>query len=118
IIKNSDMCKIIQNLIKEYKNNLNFELIKLPHHGSNYNITKDFINLVNCKEYLISTNSNKHNHPDLDVLANLIIKQDEKTFVFNYNINQASLINNDLWKTKYKYKLIIGNGTQIIERSY
>ena len=118
IIKKSDKCKIIQNLIKEYKNNLNFELIKLPHHGSNYNITKDFINLVNCKEYIISTNSSKHNHPDLDVLANLIIKEDEKFFVFNYDINQASLINNDLWKTKYKYNVITGNGTKIIERSY
>lgn len=118
IIKDSEKCKIIQNLVNEYGDNLEFEMIKLPHHGSSCNITKDFINLINAKEYIVSTSSERYGHPDLDVLANLIIKKYKKTFVFNYKINQATLINNENWKSKYGYKVIEGSGSEIIERSY
>lgn len=118
IIRNNDNCKIIKNLKNEYGDNLDFEFIKLPHHGSNCNITKDFIKLINSKEYIISTNSDKYGHPDLDVLANLIIKKYEKTFVFNYKIDQTLFVENITWKKKYKYNVVIGNGDKIIERSY
>jgi len=118
IVKDREKCKIIQNLIDEYGDNLEFELIKLPHHGSNCNITKDFINLTNAKEYIISTNSGRHGHPDLDVIANLITKKNKKTFIFNYKVKQATLVDKEKWKTKYKYEVIVGNGNEIIERRY
>lgn len=118
IVKDSEKCKIIQNLIDEYGDNLEFELIKLPHHGSNCNITKDFINLTSAKEYIISTNSRRHGHPDLDVVANVITKEHEKKLIFNYKIKQVTLVDKEKWKTKYKYEVIVGNGNEIIERRY
>lgn len=118
IVKNREKCKIIQNLIDEYGENLEFELIKLPHHGSNCNITKDFINLTSAKEYIISTNSLRYGHPDLDVIANLIIKKHEKKLIFNYKIKQAILVDHEEWKNKYKYEVVVGTGNQIIERIY
>ncbi|MGB6130126.1 MAG: MBL fold metallo-hydrolase [Psychrilyobacter sp.] len=118
IIKNKNNCSIIKNLIEEYGENLCFDLIKVPHHGSNYNITKDFIDMFNAKEYIFSTNSEKFGHPDLDVLANLIVRKEEKTFIFNYPIEQAKKIDKENLKEKYQYKVIIGNGNEIIERRY
>lgn len=118
IIRNINKCKIIKNLKNEYGDNLDFELVKLPHHGSNYNITKDFINLVSSKEYIISTNSDKYGHPDLDVLANLIVKKCEKTLVFNYKIKQAFFVDNITWKKKYKYDVVTVGENEIIERRY
>lgn len=118
IIKEKNYCQIIKNLEKEYKDNLDFELIKLPHHGSKYNISKDFISLVNSKEYIISTNSKKFNHPDIDVLANLILKKGYKTFIFNYEIKQALFIKKEEWEKEYEYDIVIGNGNEILERRY
>lgn len=120
IIRNKEECNIIKELKSRYGENYVFDLIKLPHHGSAYNITKDFINLFSGKEYIVSTNSKKHGHPDLSVLANIICQnpQEEKIIIFNYPIKQAELLNNKEWKGKYKYDLVIGDGNSIIERSY
>lgn len=120
IIKNIEECNIIKELKNIYGENYIFDLIKLPHHGSAYNITKDFINLFSGNEYIVSTNSEKHRHPDLSVLANIICQnpQEEKTIIFNYPIKQAELLDNKEWKDKYKYDLVIGDGNSIVERSY
>ena len=39
-------------------NSNHFDLIKLPHHGSYRNITKEILNLVVCNDYIVSTNGN------------------------------------------------------------
>lgn len=118
IIKDGNKCKIIKNMVDEYGDNIEFEVIKLSHHGSNCNISKDFINLTSAKEYIVSTNSDRFGHPDLDVLANIITKKNEKKIIFNYNINQANLLDNKDWMNSFKYELVIGTGDRIIERVY
>lgn len=117
IIKNHD-CNIIKNLKTEYKENLNFECVKLPHHGSQCNITEEFINLINSKEYIISTNSLKYNHPDLNVLAYLVTQPYKKKFIFNYPIKQANFLKEVDWIKIYDYEIITGNENEILERRY
>lgn len=38
--------------------------LKLPHHGSFNNLTKEMLEKVNCRRYLISTDGSVHRHPD------------------------------------------------------
>lgn len=120
VVKEENKCMIIQRLLKEYGNGVIFDLIKLPHHGSSYNISNDFIECIKSKEYIISSNSQRFGHPDMDVIANIILKNKviDKTLTFNYPVKQANILLNESWKQKYRYKTIIGTGTNIIERKY
>lgn len=108
--------KNIENVVGfEYR----FSAIKLPHHGSRYNITHDFISRYSADEYYCLTNSIKYGHPDLEVLATILCKDSKfKKLIFNYPIDKAYFLNKEEWKEKYNYEVIIGDGNTIVERIF
>lgn len=119
IIRDKDKCNIIDNIINEYGDSVEFEVIKLPHHGSNCNISKDFINIFKAKEYIFSTNSEKFEHPDMDVIANLILEKTSKIFVFNYPIKKIQIIDREDWKSYYNYQIVARENEKIyLERCF
>lgn len=96
-----------------------FSAIKLPHHGSRYNITYDFIRRYTANEYYCLTNSKKYGHPDLEVLAAIICNDLQfKRLVFNYPIDKAYFLDKEEWKEKYNYEVIIGDGKTMVERVF
>lgn len=90
-----------------------FDLIKLPHHGSKRNLTGDLAENLNSRLFLISTNGDKHGHPDFDALARIIYNQRHrtKTLVFNYETNTSKILNHAKWKEHYNYEVDISDGT-------
>ncbi len=108
--------KNIENVVGfEYR----FSAIKLPHHGSRYNITHDFISRYSADEYYCLTNSIKYGHPDLEVLATILCKDSKfKKLIFNYPIDKAYFLNKEEWKEKHNYEVIIGDGKTIVERIF
>ena len=48
------------------------DVLKVPHHGSDRNVTLDFFRKVKARQYLISANG-KHGNPDYDTLKWIII---------------------------------------------
>lgn len=64
------------------------DVIKLPHHGSEKNISREFIKKKKVNYYLLSTDGKKHNHPGKTVIANIIKNADETTaLIKNYEID-------------------------------
>lgn len=110
---------LLNNIEKVVGHRFHFSAIKLPHHGSRYNITHDFIRRYTADEYYCLTNSKIYNHPDLEVLATIICKCSHfKKIVFNYPIEKAYFLNKEQWKKKYNYEVIIGDGKNIVERIF
>jgi beta-lactamase superfamily II metal-dependent hydrolase len=48
------------------------DAIKLPHHGSRNNVSRELIELLKCPRYLISTNGDIFEHPDAESVARVI----------------------------------------------
>ena len=48
------------------------DLVKLPHHGSNANLSAELLELVDCQRFLISTNGDNFAHPDDAAIAKII----------------------------------------------
>ncbi|WP_417783977.1 ComEC/Rec2 family competence protein [Terasakiella pusilla] len=70
---------------KRGKTRLNIDAFKLSHHGSQKNLSKELIELISCKKYLISSNGNKFNHPDAETLARIIkFGATDPELIFNY----------------------------------
>lgn len=79
---------VIKWLDKNQIDKLQVDAIKLSHHGSRHNINAQFLQRVDCNNFLISTNGKKHNHPDLETLA-LIAKYcalSETNIYLNYKL--------------------------------
>lgn len=119
VIGSASDCQITKKLENICGDNFEFELIKLPHHGSAYNINEEFLEKFKGKEYFISTDGKHEGHPSLDVIIKIIkTNTSRKIFVTNYPLEELKKINNIDLKDKYNYELLIGNGTEIIERKY
>ena len=77
-----------------------YNLVKLSHHGT----TKPNIALlsnIKCDKVLISTNGSRNNHPEEELLANVIMAGIPKIF-FNYDIDKKDDIM--LLQERYNYK--------------
>ncbi|MGR4872217.1 ComEC/Rec2 family competence protein [Variovorax sp. LARHSF232] len=60
------------------------EVLKLPHHGSAANVTADFLKAFPTEAYVISTNGNKHGHPNDLALARIVVGSPGSKVLFNY----------------------------------
>ncbi|MBU9672659.1 MBL fold metallo-hydrolase [Planococcus sp. CP5-4] len=91
-----------------------FDLVKLSHHGSKKNISKKLIENLNSELFLISTNGDKHGHPDFESLAKILYYQrhKSKTLVFNYETDTSKILNLSNWKEKYNYRVRVSDGTE------
>ena len=67
--------------------------MKVSHHGSRNNISNDLLDLIECQNYIFSTNGGKGVacHPDRETIANIVChpKRDKTKvirLVFNYGL--------------------------------
>jgi hypothetical protein len=64
---------------------LDLDACKLPHHGSNGNVSPDLIRKLHCPLYLVSTNGAQFHHPDRAAIARVIhLGGDGVELAFNY----------------------------------
>lgn len=79
---------VVVNSLKHFKYTsekpLNAELVKISHHGSKANNNPEMLSLINTKKYIISTNGDRHGHPDKQFLGRLASINSECEIYFNY----------------------------------
>ena len=70
---------------------IEYDVVKLSHHGSKNNFHPDFLKRICSPYYIVSTNGGKFKHPDKDVLAQIIWNTDS-VILFNYKKRMQELI--------------------------
>jgi hypothetical protein len=63
---------------------LKAELVKISHHGSKANNSVEMLELIKSSKYIISTNGDKHAHPNKQFLARLASVNKDCEIYFNY----------------------------------
>lgn len=88
------VCSSIKKLIPEGQDKLKVDAVKLSHHGSRHNISKELMTLIDAKNYLVSTNGSKHKHPDKAAIET-VIKGSEQDPVLWFNYKNE---HTDIWE--------------------
>lgn len=70
---------------------IEYNIVKLSHHGSKNNFHQDFLKRIHTPYYIVSTNGVKFKHPDKEVLAQIICNTDS-AILFNYKKRMQELI--------------------------
>ncbi|WP_367387218.1 MBL fold metallo-hydrolase [Bacillus vallismortis] len=84
-----------------------FDAIKVSHHGSKANTSKNLLDLICSDKYLISTNGNKYGHPHLETLARLVVRDsNKKNIYFNYETESSLRFSQEEWLREFKYSVI------------
>lgn len=72
------------------------DLLKVPHHGSQNNVTRELLETIDCNNFLISTDGSRFNHPDEVAIARIILSRTDTVHLhFNYQQEQT-----DLWRER------------------
>lgn len=106
--KAEDVEASLKNYILDKKmDKIDFELVKVSHHGSKNNTNTNFFKIASSKKYLIATNGKRFRHPDLECLSKIIVKQkDFKKLYFNYYHSKVyNKLEDKILKSKYKYEI-------------
>lgn len=79
---------VVINSLKEFgyskEKPLKTEMVKISHHGSKANNSIEMLELLETSKYIISTNGDKHAHPNKQFLARLASVNDNCEVYFNY----------------------------------
>ena len=87
------LCDALQYYNKTNGTPLELDLMKLPHHGSTRNVTKNIIDEIKCSNFIISTKKNKKYYfPNKETIAKLIRYRESADKAINVYFNyQESL---------------------------
>lgn len=99
---------IVQSLNEYQKEGtIIFDLIKVSHHGSFGNISSELLNKIDSGRYLISTNGQKHGHPDKETIAHIITRKADfhRKLYFNYITANSKYFERKDWMEKYNYSI-------------
>ena len=118
------ICESLKAMGATKDNPLKVDFIKVAHHGSSDNISNEFLKLVECSNFLFSTNGGfgKAKHPTRETLGNILCHEDRdksKTInlIFNYPLTvidpkKKRLFNPKIDSYDLNYKIIIHHSPQ------
>lgn len=66
------------------KHIIHLDLVKLSHHGGENSVSDKFLQNIECEKYLISTNGKRFKHPRKKTLIDILRRQKNVVFYFNY----------------------------------
>jgi beta-lactamase superfamily II metal-dependent hydrolase len=93
--------------LKKTQKRLKLDAFKVSHHGSEGNVSKELLELVDCRRYLISTNGSYFKHPKAAAMARIIkFGGKNSTLYFNYRNDLTKIWNSKTFKDKYKYEVV------------
>lgn len=95
--------------LKEKENyEMNFDLVKVSHHGSLHNTTVELLNIISSSRWIISGNG-EHGNPDIDTIK-LILKSNkeiQKQLYFNYSHDWLGSLYDEFLMSEYMFEVIV-----------
>ncbi len=97
----------LKDLYSNTEGSLYFDLIKVSHHGSQFNTSLELLNMIDSKNYLISTSGSGHGHPDMETLSRIVVRKSTSTrnLFFSYSTPAAILMNKEEMKSEFNYEV-------------
>lgn len=99
---------------------MRLDLIKLPHHGSQQNLTRELVEAVSCPNWLFSTDGTTFRHPDAAAIARLLNWGRQPRPMLGFNVPSAfnRWWDNDGWRNLFGYDVTYGDDTNGITMSF
>ena len=90
-------------------NRMRLDLFKLCHHGSKANTSPTLLKMLDCTRFAISTDGTKHNHPDRETVARILMNDPKRSKMLYFNVNQenATVWNRSDFQSNYNYDCTI-----------
>jgi beta-lactamase superfamily II metal-dependent hydrolase len=85
---------------------LTVDALKLPHHGSKFNVWNDCLSLLQTRKYLVSTSGRQTRHPDPEGVARAIARGKPSTVFFNYRVPTTEVWDDSGLQSRFGYEAV------------
>ena len=82
------------------------DLVKIPHHGSPHNISKELIDKVECKRWVFSSNGSIFHHPKEEAVARVIEFASSPEIIFNYRSDENAIWRESVVQNLHSYTIL------------
>jgi hypothetical protein len=102
------LCDSIRKLLRQRgAARLKLDAFKVSHHASQNNLSTDLLRLIECRNYLVSTNGARFHHPDREAVARVVKYGGERPVIhFNYRSGDNSVWARQDLQEKYGYDAV------------
>jgi hypothetical protein len=110
----SAMTPTIRHLLaSRQETSLRVDAVKLPHHGSQNNVSGELLELVTSPTWLFSTNGMQHHHPDASAVARVLLANEGRRPVLGFSYPKGVNPKADRWdapqlKEDFEYTTAFG----------
>jgi beta-lactamase superfamily II metal-dependent hydrolase len=96
----------LRRLLKKPSEKVSLDVFKLPHHGSRANVSAELIELVECGQYMFSSNGDIFEHPDREAVARVIWHAKTSPLLcFNYKTDFNKMWDSRNLLAKHSYQV-------------
>jgi hypothetical protein len=93
-------------------NRVAVDAVKLPHHGSKYNLSRELVDVLDANRFLFSTNGRIFHHPDGATVARLVVDRADTELFFNYRVDTTERWESPRLQRRYHYQTIYPEDTE------
>lgn len=84
--------------------------LKVPHHGSMFNVSTPLLALIETDRYLFSTSGRQTHHPHPEAVARTILQGRSPTLYFNYRAETTACWDDRRLTARYRYRTVYPDG--------
>lgn len=75
---------VVGSLVRLEQKKQKFDYVKVSHHASKANTSDELLDLIDCENYIISSDGSFHGLPNKEAIVRIINKNDFSNIFFNY----------------------------------
>lgn len=96
----------LRSLAEEENGTYRIDLLKVSHHGSAGNTSRELLELIDCPHFLFSTDGSRHEHPDPQTISRILkyCHTTPKTLYFNHRQDYTTPWNMPSLCQRYRYE--------------
>ncbi|ADV14911.1 hypothetical protein Mesau_05942 [Mesorhizobium australicum WSM2073] len=81
---------------------------KVSHHGSKANTSPEILRILDCTAFAFSTDGSRHNHPDPETIARILVNDPvrQKVLYFNYAQENTTIWNDPETMRRFNYHCV------------
>lgn len=106
----ADVVEAIHALRGNATDRFRLDAVKLPHHGSQYNVTPELIGAIDCPRWLLSTDGTVFRHPDPPAIARILLDASPTPAELLFNVPSTfnGWWDDPSWKAAFGYSTAYG----------
>lgn len=74
----------LQSLGYSKDNKIKIDFMKISHHASKANTSEELLDIIECNNFIVSTDGSKHGLPNKETIAKIVTKHEKCKIYFNY----------------------------------